>query len=74
MKAVALDMEDEEDMEAEEGEAEDDEPDLSLWRPEPPQRRHVSVLYTAGWDETDEGAQTSRESQHKRPRVFVSGE
>lgn len=78
MKAVAQDLEDEEDMEGEEGEQESDEPELSLWmgewRPEPPQRRHVSVIYVRDWDEVEEAAETSRESQNKRARVFDSGE
>lgn len=78
MKALAQDLEDEEDMEAEEEEAESDEPDLSLWggewQGESPERPHVSVICLRDWDETEEPAETSRESQHKRARVVDSGE
>jgi hypothetical protein len=77
MKALVQDL-DEEDMEGEEAGAESDEPELSLWtgewRPEPPQRRHVSVLYMRSWGEVEAAVETSRESQHKRARVFDSGE
>ncbi|KAJ4796651.1 F-box family protein-like protein [Rhynchospora pubera] len=82
LKAVAHDLEDEEEMDGEEeGETEGEELDLSLftaWRtdppPPPPPRRHVSLLYSRDWDEMDEVAATSRESNHKRARVFDSGE
>ncbi|KAJ3702504.1 hypothetical protein LUZ61_006209 [Rhynchospora tenuis] len=78
LKAVAQDLEEEEEMDGEEAETEGEELDLSLWaewRPEPPpSRRHVSLLYSRDWDELDEVAQTSRETNHKRARVFDSGE